>query len=285
MSAWQNIETAPKDGTYVLACEAGGADEEQAERPAAEAFGIALLALAVVAIAFRILHGYGEALALSGGLAIVVLVSVSQAKSRQALAGPLLTGGFTIVLLLALYRLFLERNGAGTPLDLQQHYNYFAVTLGALSALGFLAYGHRAWQIAKSASDERTALGSLIAQTPLLGLAVVLTPLALLVVFGLDALSGFLIGLVLTELLWMLLITWTGAEERAIALAGAPHAYVVGMSLVAIQFSPLLLSLGDASRALKSSIVMGFVIVGFLWVVVKAVIEERRGAAGGGGVD
>lgn len=268
-----------------VACEADGGDEEQAQRPTAEAFGIALLSLAVVAIAFKILHGYGEALALSGGLAIVVLVSASQAKSRQALAGPLLTGGFTIVLLLALYRLFLERNGAGFPLDMQQHYNYLAVALGALSAFGFLAYGHRTWQIAKSASDERTALRCLIAQTPLLGLGVVLTPMAVLVVFGLDALSGFLIGLVLTELLWMLLITWTGAEERALALASAPHPYVVGMSLVAIQFSPLLLSLGDGSRALKSSIVMVFVIVGVLWVVVKAVMEEKRGAAGGEGVD
>ena len=265
-----------------LACEAEDSGPEG--RPVTEVFGVALVALAVMAFAFTTFHGYGESLALSSGLPLVILISVSQVRSRRALAGPLLTGGFVIVLLLVLYRFFLEKNGAESPFDFQQHYNYFGIVLGTFTGLGLLAYGHNMWQIARSSSDEVATLRSVMTYAPLLGLAVVLTPGALLVVWGLGALSGFLIGLVLAELFWLMLLAWVSGDDRLIALAGAPHSYLLGMSLVAIQFSPLLLSLGDASRLIRVSIVGSFVLVGLLWALLKARVERRRGLQGGGGL-
>lgn len=55
-----------------LACEADGWDREIGPRPVTEAFGIALVALVVVAFAFTTFHGYGENLALSAALPLVV---------------------------------------------------------------------------------------------------------------------------------------------------------------------------------------------------------------------
>ena len=81
-----------------------------------------------------------------------------------------------------------------------------------------------------------------------------------------------------------MLLAWVSGDDRLIALAGAPHSYLLGMSLVAIQFSPLLLSLGDVSRLIRVSIVGCFVLVGLLWAILKARVERRRGLQGGGGL-
>ena len=268
-----------------LALEADCSDEEQERRPLSETFGIALLSLALVALSFKLLHGYGEVLALTAGLILVVLVSLNRAQFRDSLAGPLLTGGFVIVLLLALYRLFLEKNGVGHPFEFQQHYNYFSLVLGAVAGFGLLTYGHGAWQVAASAVDRTAALSSLMARAALLGLAVALTPLVLAVVWGLGAVGGFLIGLVVAELLWMLLAAWATREDRAIALAAAPHAYLVAASLVAIQFSSVVLPLGDASRSWKSLIVIAVLLLALAWTVARSLARPARGAQGGGGVD
>ncbi len=254
-------------------------------RPVSEAFGVALLSLAVAALSFKLLHGYGEALALSGGLAIVVLLTARRAASSRGLAGPLLTGGFVVLLLLALYRLFLEKNGLGHPFDFQQHYNSFSLVLGALSGFALLTYGQSAWQVVKVAADRTAALSSLMGRAALLGIAAMLTPLILVVLWGLGAVGSFLIGLVIAELSWMLLVTWATGEDRAIALAAAPHAYLVAMSLVAIQFSSVVLSFGDASRWWKALIVIAVLLAGLAWAALRAPAGPARGAQGGGGAD
>ncbi len=268
-----------------LACCADSRGRFEERRPAAEAFGMALVALALAAVAFKLLHGYGEALALVAGIAPAMLVAAAAVADRRGMVTPLLTGGLTVVLLLATYRLLLERAPAFRPLQLQQHYDYFALALGALACFALLAWTVAARRVADAAADETEALGRLIGRAPGPLLAVVLVPMALLVVWGEGAVGGLLVGLVVAELAWMMMAAWSTAEDRTVMLAAAPHAAFVAAALVAVQLSPRVSELVDLTRAWQAAIVVAVALAAAVWVVVTTILASRRTHPGGGGDD
>ncbi|MEA3401539.1 MAG: hypothetical protein U9R79_09900, partial [Armatimonadota bacterium] len=268
MAAWLAAETGAEEG-----------------RPALEAFALGLVALAMVAVAFKVLHGYGEALALAAGVAPLAVIGSAAARKRRGLAAPLLVGSFTIVVLLAAYRMVLETTGGHQAVDLEEHYVYFGLIVGALAVLGLVAQGAGSWRAAAEAGDPLDALRRMMARAPLPMLGVALLPAAMLAVWGQGALQGLLVGLVVGELVWMVLAAWSTDRDRAVCLAAAPHAALVGAALVALQLGPIVAGLGPISRAVKAGVVVAIALVAAVWIAVRTTLARAEALQGGGDGD
>ena len=253
--------------------------DEAKSRPVALSFGAVLLVLAVVAIAFKRLHGYGEALTLLAALPLAAVPYLSRDRSREPIGESVVMGGFAVFLLLVLNRVFVEQVGRGWMLDFQRHYDYLGVVLGIGACFGVLAFAARGIEQAREAArggPSRTGLRML--RTGFLGLVVALVPLAVAAIWGMKAVNALLIGLVFAQATWMMLAAWVVGEEREMALAVAPQVYFVGAILVAAQLGPRVLALDLMSwhRMLIAGLVTAVVIV---WTVADAWGGSwRRGA-------
>ena len=267
-----------------LACPIEQDEPREDARPVLEAFGIALVALAMVAVSFKLLHGYGESLALMAGIAPVIAVGAAAGADRRSTSAPLLAGGYALVLLLATYRLLLEHLPGAEPLQMQAHYDYFALVLGATAIFGLLAWAEMARRVA-ARGDETEAMRTLIGRAPGPLLAVVLAPMLLLVLWGEGAVGGLLVGLVIAELAWMMVAAWSTGADRLAALWAAPHAALAAVALVAAQLSPRVDELVELSRAWKAGVVLIVAGVAVVWLVVAAVLGARRPSAAGGESD
>ena len=224
-------------------------------RPVALAFGAILLALALVALAFTHLHGFGEALALLPAL-------------------PLVAAAYLASALLVLYRLFLDTVGHGWELDFQRHYDYFAVILGVGGCFGLLGFVSSSMDRAATArAGGKLGLGDAFARLTLLGVLITVLPLVLAAVWGVKAVGAFLAGLAIGQAAWMLLSAWVVGADRVKALASAPYLYFIAAALIALQFTPPLLAL-ELSRSAKIVIVAIITVIALLWI-----ISETLGAA------
>ncbi len=258
-------------------------EEEMISASLGQTVVIGSVALAIGAVSFKLLHGFGESLALVGGIAFVGLMANEQRRQSGALASALVTGGFTVVLLLALYRLFLEKNAPAPALDFQQHYNYFGLVLGAVTGFALLAYVQRNCRIARQEYDPFIVLGRLVERTTILGVILAATPLLIVVIWGVKALSGFLVGLVVAEVVWLLLVGFVAGQKRQIALTAAPHLYLIAAFLVAIQFTQVVLPLAEGPRLHRGIIIAVTVLIALIWAVVSLVRagEATEGSEGG----
>lgn len=252
------------------------AEEGEDFRPVTLAFAAVLLALVVVAVAFQQLQGYGEALALLPALLLVAVTYLGYARRSEPVGESLAVGGVSVVLLLMLYRLFLETTGRGWRLDFQQQYDLFSLLLGAGACFGLLAFAARGMARAQQVADAgKSSLRVLLARTVLLGIFVTAAPVALAAVWGVKSVGAFLAGLVVGEAVWMLLAAWTVGKERAHVLMVAPHLFFVAAALIAVQFSPLAIS-ADFSRMTKLAI-LGAITLGILiWVFIDAIGRARE---------
>jgi len=245
---------------------------------------IALVALALGAISFKLLHGFGESIALIGGIAIVALVVTGMRSKSGQIPSGLVTGGFTIVLLLAMQRIFLEQYEPAMALGLHRHYTYFTLIIGVTAGLALLAYVQRNCQLGRGAPDQFAALATLMQRTALLGVLVAASPLILLVVWGLKAVTGFLTGLLAFEVVWLMLLGFVSASKRRILETAAPHLYLLAAFLVAIQFSNVVLPLAEGPRLHRGIVLAVVVVIAILWAVV-AMLRSARHSQGGGEVD
>ncbi len=246
-------------------------------RPVALAFGAILLALALVALAFTHLHGFGEALALLPALPLAAAAYLASRRDQEPVAESLVLGAVSLVALLVLYRLFLETAGRGWDLDFQQHYDYFAVLLGVGGCFGLLGFVSTSMDRAASArTGGKFGLGDAFARLTLLGVLITALPLVLAAVWGVKAVGAFLAGLALGQAAWMLLSAWVVGADRVKALASAPYLYFIGAALISIQFTPPLLAL-DLARPTKIVIVAIVTVIAVLWI-----ISETLGAAAAG---
>jgi len=251
--------------------EAGGA--ERTSRPVAATFGAVLLTLAAVAIAFKRLHGYGEGLALLAALPVAVAACLAEGRVRDSVTSAVATGAVSVLLLLTLNRLFLERGFSSWTLDFQQHYDYLAVVFGIGACFALMAFTARGVEGARTAG--RSAAAS-IPRTIFLGIAIAVVPLALAALWGAKAINAFLVGLVFAQVTWMLLAAWTAGEERQTVLAGAPQVFMVAATLIAIQLAPRVLEL-ELARGYKLIIAGVITLVAIIWVVADAWRRPPRG--------
>ena len=239
-------------------------------RPTALAFGFAMLAVLVAAIAFRVQRGYGEILALLAALPLVAALSLQTARDRAPLTASLGVGGFTVLLLLAIYRLFLERAGRGMALDFQQQYEMLAVLLGAGVVFALLGFtGDNLRHARKLLTGAKPNLAFLIARTVLLGVLLTGVPLLLMTLWGARGAGAFLVGLIVSEVIWMTLSSMNAGEMRVAMLATAPHVYLLGAALVTVQVARLLLALG-ISRTGKLIVLAVLIVAAIAWVILEA---------------
>lgn len=259
-------------------------EEEAASGYFAYALLVVLIALAVMAVSFKVLHGFGESLALVGGLAFVAFVVAEGKRQSRSPAPALVTGGFSLVLLLAMYRVFLEKNTEKLSLTFQQHYVYFGLLLGVIAGLALLGYVQRNCQLARDEFDQLTALGTLAQRTALLGVIVAAAPLLVLIVWGINALNGFLVGLVAAEVIWLVLLGFTGGHLRRVVDIAAPHLYLAAALLVAIQFTQVMLPVTGGPRLHRGIVLAVVVLIAIIWAVV-AIVRAPERPAGGEGVE
>jgi len=251
---------------------AGKADEE---RPVVLAFGAVLLALAVATLAFKSLHGYGEALALLAAAPVAAVAYLRAERAREPLAESLTFGAATLCLLLALYRVFLETAGRGWAMDFQSHYDYLCVLLGVGACFGLLAFASQGVEsVRRARAHGKSGIALLMARTTLLGVVIAAVPVVLTAVWGVKAIGGFLTGLVIGEATWMLLAAWVVGEERQKVLAAAPHVYFLAAALLATQFAPQVLAL-ELTRAHKIALVAVITVVAVGWILADALGRAR----------
>jgi len=250
-------------------------DVEEEVRPVTLAFASALLALAVIAVAFQQLHGYGEVLALLPALLLLAIVTLDTRGRREPLRDALGIGGVSIMLLLALYRLFLEQVH-GWMLDFQQQYDLFALLLGAGACFALLAFAAQGMTRAQRACElGKDPLRLLLGRTVLLGVLLALVPLALAALWGVKAVGAFLAGLIVGEAVWMMLAAWMVGKEQQRVLLAAPHLFFVAAALITVQFSHFTLS-ADFSRISKLIIAGAILLALLIWIFVDALTGARR---------
>ncbi|HEY3397820.1 MAG TPA: hypothetical protein VGM19_09215 [Armatimonadota bacterium] len=254
------------------------AEGEPEARPVGLAFGAVLLALVVATAAFRVQHGFGQMLAILTALPLLGVAYLGSRRPRPAPGATLAWGAFTVLLLLALYRLFLELVRHTAPLDFQEHYDLIGVVLGVMTLFGLLAVLDRARQ---SAGERRPRPLADLGRAVVWGIALALAPLVLMTAWGPRTCGAYLAGLVIAAILWTLLVAWTGGEERGRLLVGTPGVYLVAATLGATQLGPLVQN-WEPTRTIKL-LVVGVVLAGvLLWLLAAARAERRPGEAEGG---
>lgn len=248
-----------------------------APRPTLLAVGASLLAVVAAAVAFRQMQGFGQALT-AGGAALVVAATAmaagpaaagEAAPGRSALrldprfAEAFGMGAATLMALLAWMRVFLERAERLRTLDFQQPYNLIAAALGVAAVFSVMAITDRAAR--RGAAVTWAHAGG----TVLLGFLAAATPLLIAALWAERAVAALLMGLVLGEAVWIMLLAWTRAE-RAETLAAAPHVVLLSVALIAAQLTPVVFAM-ELTRANKVTLVVAAAILAVVGIVWEAV--------------
>lgn len=262
-------------GLMIVLYTLSSAGESEEERPVVVAFGAVLLALSVAALAFKSLHGYGEALALLSAAPPAAVAYLRAERTREPLAESVTFGAATLCLLLALHRVFLETAGRGWEMDFQSHYDYLCVILGVGACFALLAFASQGVEsVGRARAKGKSGIAVLMARTTLLGVVVAAVPVVLAAVWGGKAISGFLTGLVIGEAVWMVLAAWVVGEERQKVLAAAPHVYFLAAAVVATQFARQVLTL-ELTRGHKIALVTVVTVMALVWLLADALVRAR----------
>jgi len=242
-------------------------------RPLGLAFGAVIFTLAVLIIVFRgKMHGYGEALVLLVGLPIMAAHYL--AGKRDSLAASLGTGALTVGLLMVLFRVFLERMDSPWALTFQQQYNLVAALLGASATFGLLAFTGRTMERLQG-DPHRGRFSLLASRAALLAIFIGIVPPALAILWGEQAVSAFLAGLIVSQAAWMLLAAWTVGQERAAALAAIPQIPFLLAALVAVQLTRPMLEL-ELTNAVKLVIAVTITVILMIWVAVDGMLRGKE---------
>jgi hypothetical protein len=229
-----------------------------------------LLVVGACIPAFRVLHGYGISVLALVGL-IVILADDPTRWDR-----PLPVGTWALVELFTLYRVYEEKMSYTGGVRPDQLYYYVAFLVGALLPL-FLANSlvdsMPAAEEGAGADGERRLRTSALFRVCLAGFVAAVSPLLIWLLVGDRAQAAFVVGLPLAVVL-------TGALLRthdAVAATRSALLLALGMSLSAIQLTPLIVPLGLRTRTQRVEIlavIAGLVILGML---VTAWRERRWG--------
>ena len=106
------------------------------------------------------------------------------------------------------------------------------------------------------------------------GIGLALAPLVLMAAWGPRTCGAYLVGLVVAEIMWTLLLAWTSGEERERMLVGNPGLYLAAAALVAAQLGPVVQD-WELSRTIKLLVVGVVVAAIILWLLMMARGERR----------
>lgn len=230
-----------------------------------------LLALLLVTFSFKLMAGFGTALALlaawpalAAGLAAPAAGGARSGHGGLPMQCLLMGAGLLLV------KVFLERSGVRLgEVQLSFHYTVVGVALGALLPLTYPTV-----RLAPGVLRV-LAVGALGAGTPVL----------VLTLWGPDAMLGLLIGLAVCQGLVALARAFPGDGQAE--LWQAPMSVVaLGMGLVGAQFSRAGAFLYQLPRATKAQVALAVGVVGLLWLIGVALAQlrlRRRAASAGEG--
>jgi hypothetical protein len=249
----------------------------------AAAFG-GVVVMAMVAACFKLLAGYGVALALCAGWAIVVPVAGVLTLAPEAHGERWAAWGAGLMpfaaawALVAAYRLFLE-HCEGEPLAATVHYAFIGFAVGAIIMLVYAGYGARTGRVA---SSHPPGWGELLAllRTGVIGVVSVALPLGFTTLWGQRATAGLVAGMAVGGLV---LAAWQLSGADRTSLAPGTVLLGLGSALAAVQLTHLALPLLMGTRATKLVVVLVVAGIALVWVLVDAACaclrRRREGAA------
>ncbi len=209
-------------------------------------FVSALLMVAFVTAVFKLWAGLGVAIGLIAAWAIALPVSGETDHNDDGLGKISLVLQIILCFGLAmlLYRLFLsEYISLGLRrTGLQTHYTFIAATIGAL--IPFLFSRHASQPDWLSRYSQAFALGVVAA----------MSPLAIFVLWQLNAVLGLIFGLAMAII--FAAITWQPQEHNPLKIG----LFAIGAELVAIQFIKPLLDF-ELTRAVRIWVLVGLVVI------------------------
>jgi len=230
---------------------------------------VTLLVLAFTAVAFKFLGGFGIGAGLAASLVVVILSSRQRVDADDSTDADQTARSLCYALCLGagvlLLRLFLETYSESlrSP-DLRLYYTFVALAVGVV--FPFIAAG------LLPDSTRRAGASSTIGLLMIGTLAATL-PLLVVVVWGLKAALGFLIGTLASQ---MIVLTLRG-EAAGIA----PGAFVrAAMLILAAEISAVTLAgqvtcLSECSRMLKVSVLAGFTLLALVWAWIASLSATR----------
>lgn len=251
-------------------------------RPLALSFALILLSLAVVTLAFRKLGGYGELIALLPALMLVAVAVMRSSFAKRPVTASLAMSAFSIMLLLAVARLLISSTAPASTMDFQRQYDLLALLLGAAATWGITSSILQGSLRSESLLQRgRSPIFSTLFHSKMLWIAVAISPLMILIFFGLRSVLAFLIGMAIGEIGWLALVAWSHGKERLQIIMAAPHALIFTAMVIAIAFAPQLLSL-EIQRNHRLTIILIFCALAIIWVLIDAIprLRGNKEAAG-----
>lgn len=244
------------------------ATAESDRRRALSALLGALLVLILLIAAYRLQAGLGIALAAIGfaGAALALPGDDGTAESSSPPhSSAVFTAGLQLLALGALFRLFYAAQGLeSTSIYLTAHYALIGLVAGCLTPIGLgLLARATAWEDEGQADPWLAPLAQ--------GIAVVALPLAMLLLWGLKANAGVLIGLVAGQAFLLLLLLIEGGRPSSAtgrAALAAPSAPVLLVAVVAIRLLPPLAPFtAELTRVQRAAALIALIALVPLWAL------------------
>ena len=232
---------------------------------ALRASGLAvLLALFLLVLGYKVLGGFGVAIALLAGWGLV-----AAALGMGGMVARLPVQAMLIGANLLLLQLFLERSGASMgEVQMSLHYTLVGVMLGALLPAVF------------SALVVRPGLVSVL----LPGALGALSPLVVLTFWGPDSVLGLMVGLVAAQGIAVSRPLLSTRSTVAGMWQAAMGPLALGMALLATQFSRPFGALYTMPRVYKLYLAAGLAAIVVLWAIGLGLVQiaRERGSARAG---
>jgi hypothetical protein len=230
----------------------------------------AVLLLFLIVVSFRILGAFGTSVAALGGLCFAVLpmgtlALVSDDSAIRRASGAILAALAMAIGFLA-FRTFMEQSAAAIRrIDLDTHYTFIGLLLGALLPLilGDVAgrtpdlFTRGPWRAARRALFIWLIVAAITIGVP--------------AIWGLKALMGLVAGVAMMLAVGFVLAASRRDEEPA--AAGSP--FTMGIFLLAVQFGGLAARFQTIPRAEKVWIVVVVAAVAGLWLIVSSIGRRR----------
>ena len=230
------------------------------ERPSIQASAAcAIMILAFSALAFKFLGGFGIGIGILAGFAILLPVVSSFIATSNMVR--MLNYALYIGVGILLLRLFLEvhQYDLRGP-DLRAYYTFIAITLGAI--LPFM--------LASLASGSRMRL----AGTWVCGFLAAASPISVIVLWGMKAGLGFLIGALVSQIIVLLLNA--DITDRARSSYAKTSVLVTAAQISAVQLAWVADLFSESMRLIKVAIIFGLVALGVIWAFVLQFINRSR---------
>lgn len=252
-------------GTFAIVAWLGPISVNSAQAAA----GMTLLVLALSALSFKFMAGFGIGIAMLAAWTILLSATASgllneSEEAERPKAARAVIYGMWIVLGVLLVRLFMETYAADIRgLDLRAHYTLIALGIGAVFPFIITSF---------FPTVERRTYWSIIGAVAL-GLIAAATPLVILVLWGFKAALGFLVGTVAAKV--FLLFIDTGAVKSGEASYDRSAVLVTTAQVSAVLISGLVAPLVDEPRHTKIFILGGVVLLGIIWAVITSLVARK----------